>query len=275
MIHKLILIFLIAAFSSGGFAQVPTTPLKLAQPSSKLTSKQASETETPVIYEKYSWTCMIFAVKRSWVDVNIQMFSTSDFNRCNEKRFAPVTNASVRAQLLLLHPDAEFRKHGPYFQLADTDSASTNHGYVDVGKLKFSLVGEANFSFLDILKDVSAYQQVMRGNYTYLPFRTTGTLNLIWFEGSPLYELIAPNGKHYTMMSGSYVLRDDKFGINLDNLGNFLNLPKGWRFEKRTSDKIFRVLGREIGGEDQKTVIDELGNLYIYNENFRSENISR
>ena len=80
---------------------------------------------------------------------------------------------------------------------------------------------------------------------------------------------------HYTMMAGSHILRNDKFGINLDNLGSFLNLPNGWRFEKRTSDKIFRVFRTELGGREQRTVIDELGNLYMYNEHFSSENISK
>ena len=275
MILRLILTVLIATFSGVGFAQAPEKSVKPLQQSSAPASKQEPEPETRVFYEKYSSMCMIFAVDRSWFEVTMHLLSTLDLNRCDDKRFAAVTSDSARAQLLLLYPSAEFRLHGPYFQLADIDVTSVSQSYVDVGKLKFSLVGEAKFSILDLLKDISVYQQVRKGNYTYLPFRTAGTVNLLWFEGSTIYELIAPNGMHYTMMAGSHILRNDKFGINLNNLGNFLNLPKGWRFEKRTSDKIFRVFRTELGGQEQKTVIDELGNLYIYNENFSSENISK
>ncbi|MEI8400342.1 MAG: hypothetical protein WCG12_06015 [Alcaligenaceae bacterium] len=275
MILRLILTVLIAAFSGIGFAQAPEISVKPLQQSSTSVPKQMPEPETRVFYEKYSSTCMIFAVDRSWFHVTMYLLSTLDLNRCDEKRFAAMTNDSARAQLLLLYPSAEFRLHGPYFQLADLDVTSASHSYVDVGKLKFSLIGEAKFNILDLLKDVSVYQQVRNGNYTYLPFRTVGTVNLLWFEGSTLYELIAPNGMHYTMMAGSHILRNDKFGINLNNLGSFLNLPKGWRFEKRTSDKIFRVFRTELGGREQTTVIDELGNLYIYNEHFKSENISK
>lgn len=275
MILRLILTVLIAAFSGIGFAQAPESSIKPLQQSSASVSRQAPDPETRVFYEKYSSMCMIFAVDRSWFEITMYLFSTLDLNRCDDKRFAAVTNDSARAQLLLLYPSAEFRLHGPYFQLADLDVTSVSHSYVDVGKLKFSLVGEAKFNIFDLLKDVSVYQQVKKGNYTYLPFRTTGTVNLLWFEGSTLYELISPNGLHYTMMAGSHILRNDKFGINLDNLGSFLNLPKGWRFEKRTSDKIFRVFRTELGGREQRTVIDELGNLYMYNEHFSSENISK
>ena len=275
MILRLILTVLTAAFSGIGFAQAPAMSVKPLQQSSGVVSRQAPQPETRVFYEKYSSTCMIFAVDHSWFDITMYLLSTLDLNRCDEKHFAAMTNDSARAQLLLLYPSAEFRLHGPYFQLADLDVTSVSHNYVDVGKLKFSLVGEAKFNIFDLLKDVSVYRQVRKGNYTYLPFRTAGTVNLLWFEGSTLYELIAPNGMRYTMMAGSHILRNDKFGINLNNLGSFLNLPKGWRFEKRTSDKIFRVFRTELGGREQRTVIDELGNLYMYNEHFSSENISK
>jgi hypothetical protein len=236
---------------------------------------QAPDAESGVSLKKSSSTCMVFAVDRSWLNVNFHFFSTRDLNLCDEKSFAPVTNESAKAQLLLLYPNAEFRTRGPYFQLADFDLSNVNKSYVDIGKLKFSLIGEAKFNILDILKNASGYQQVRKGNFTYLPTPTTGTVNLLWLEGSSLYELISPNGEHYTMTSGSYILRDENFGINLNNLGNFLNLPKGWRFEKRITDKIFRVYGRELGGEDQVSVIDELGNLYIANQNLSTENISK
>jgi hypothetical protein len=267
MIRRLILTGLIAVISGAGFAQVPTPSLKSLQQPSALSSNQDVEPETRVAYEKYSATCMIFALDRAWFEINIHLFSTHDLNQCDERRFAPVTNESARAQLRLIYPNAEFRVHGPYFQMADMDVTNANNVYVDVGKLKFSLVGEAKFNLLDAINDFSNYQQVRKGNYTYLPFRINGSLSLLWFEGSPLYELIAPDGTHYTMMSGSNILRNDKSGINLNNVGSFLNLPKGWRFEKRISDKIFRVFSSHLGGQEQECVIDELGNVYIHNEN--------
>jgi hypothetical protein len=276
MILRLILTVLIAAFSSACLAQGSVAPpIKPLQQSSASANKQEPESETRVSYDKHNSTCMIFAVNRSWFAVNIHVFSTHDLNQCDEKRFGPVTNESVRAQLLSLYPDAEFRVHGPYFQMADMDMTSANNSYVNIGKLKFSLTGDAKFNALDVLKDFSVYQQVIRGNYTYLPFRTTGSVSLLWFEGSALYELIAPNGVRYTMTSGSQILRNDKYGINLNNLGSFLNLPKGWRFEQRITDKIFRVFSTELGGQGQTSVIDELGNVYIYNQNSSLENVSK
>jgi hypothetical protein len=275
MILRLILAVLIAAFSNAGFAQLSVTPVKPLQQSFASAHKQELDSEIRVRYDKNSSTCMIFAVDRPWFSVNIHLFSTHDLNQCDERRFAPVTNESVRAQLLSLYPDAEFHLHGPYFQMADMDMASANNSYVNIGKLKFSLVGEAKFNAWDMIKDISAYQQVTRGNYTYLPFRTAGLVSLLWFEGSVLYELIGPNGVRYTMTSGSDILRNDKYGINLNNLGSFLNLPKGWRFEKRTTDKIFRMFSTALGGQGQTSVLDELGNVYIYNQNSSFENISK
>ena len=267
MILKLILIVLTAVCSGAGFAQILTTPAAPLQPSPVRTNEQDNKSEIRVAYEKYSLSCMIFAVEKSWIQLNIHLFSTHDLNECDEKRFAPVTNESARAQLLVIYPNAEYRVHGPYFQMADMDVSSANNVFVDVGKLKFSLMGDAVFNILDAIKDFSLYKQVMQGNFTYVPFRTTGSLSLLWFEGSSLYELIAPDGKRYTMMSGSHILRNGTLGINLDNVGSFLNLPEGWRFEKRISDKIFRIFSTQLGGQEQKCLLDELGNVYIHNVN--------
>jgi hypothetical protein len=274
MILKLILTGLIAAFSGAGFAQGLTSSVNPAQQSSTVASKQEVKLDVHVAPENVNSTCMIFALDLSWLRTTMHFFSTP-LNQCDEKRFATLTNDSVGAQLLLLYPDAKFRVQGPFFRMADLDLTNAGSNYVDVGKLKFSLVGEATFDLLDLLKDPSDYQKIREGNFTYLPFKTSGTVNLLWFEGATLYELIAPNGMHYTMIHGSNLLRNEKFGINLDNLGNFLNLPKGWRYEKRISDKIFRVFSRQLGGKEQYSLIDEIGNVYVHNVRYSSENISK
>jgi hypothetical protein len=274
MILRLILAGLIAAFSDSGFAQAPATSLKPAQQSYASAPKQEVEPNIHVAANKPSFTCMIFALDSSWFGINIHLFSTS-LSGCSEKSFAAVTNDSVRAQLMSLYPDAGFHVHGPYFQMADLDFSSASESYVSVGKLKFSLIGEAKLNVLGVLKDPSIYQKIRKGNFTYLPFKVNGTVNLLWFEGANLYELIAPDGIRYTMIHGSHNLRNEKFRINLNNLGNLLNLPNGWRFEKRISDKIFRVFSRRLGGQEQSLLTDELGNIYIHNHDNSSEDISK
>ena len=267
MILRLIVIILLAVCSGAGFAQVPTASGKpLSQASASIPTKQSGPTSLNDD-EKDVAFCMIFAWDRSWFDLRLHLFSTVDLNQCDAKRIAPITNESARSQMQLLYPNAEFRVHGRYFQMADISVTRLSHSHVDVGKLKFSLIGEARFNLLDALKDLSVYLQLRRGNFTYIPFRTDGTVNLLWFEGSSVYELIAPDGTRYTMMSTSEALKTNKFGISLDTLGNFLNLPKGWRFERRTIDKIFRVAAADLGGQGQSCVTDELGNIYIHNDN--------
>jgi hypothetical protein len=274
MILRLFLTGLIAAFSASGFTQEPTSSVKPAQNSSFVASKTEIRSDTQVAPENDRSTCMIFALEPSWFRITMHLFSTP-LNRCDDKSFSALTNDSVGAQLTLLYPDAKFRMQGPFFRMADLDLTTASKSYVDVGKLKFSQVGEATFNLLDVLKDPSVYQKIREGNFTYLPFKTSGTLNLLWFEGATLYELIIPDGTRYTMIHGSHLLRDDNVEINLNNLGDFLNLPKGWRYEKRTSDKVFRVLSRQLGGQEQNYLIDEIGNVYVHNIRFSSENISK
>ncbi|MEI8401167.1 MAG: hypothetical protein WCG12_10215 [Alcaligenaceae bacterium] len=274
MILRLMLAGLLAAFSSAGFTQVPTNSVKPAQKSASVASKQEVKSDLHVVPENDGSTCMIFALDPSWFRIKVHFFSTP-LSQCDEKRFAALTNDSVGAQLMLLYPEAKFRLQGPLFRLADLDLTSAVNSDVDVGKLKFSLFGQVTFNLLDLLKDPSAYQKIREGNLTYLPFKTSGTANLLWSKGATLYELIAPNGRHYTMIYGSHLLRNDKFGINLNNLGTFLNLPQGWRFEKRISDKIFRVFTRQLAGEEQNSLIDEIGNIYVHNIHFSSEDISK
>ena len=66
----------------------------------------------------------------------------------------------------------------------------------------------------------------------------------VFRAGSPVHELIAPNGSVYAMQSAS-LLKDPNLAEQLPNLGERLQMPDGWPYRIRTPDQDLVVQARD------------------------------
>ena len=80
----------------------------------------------------------------------------------------------------------------------------------------------------------------------------------VFRAGSPVHELIAPNGSVYAMQSAS-LIKDPNLTEQLPNLGERLQMPDGWTYRVRTLDQDLVVQARDGVAH---VVLDEFENNY-------------
>jgi len=266
MSFKIILMVLITIFLAPSFAENQRgTSNAGSQTSIGNWTSQIPENQA-VIDKNNFLTCIIFVLERRWFQITVHLFSTRNDPKCNTSGFDQYITSTAEAQFRTLYPDANyFRTRGPYFQMASLDLSQEHDEYISVGKLRFYPTGTGNYTIFDGLKDFSSYTRVLNGNFSYIPFHFQNDMNLMWFPGEQLHELVAPDGTKFTMILASYITIDDKLPPNLKSLGSDLQLPQGWQFRRRTSEKLFRVFSWRLASFQHKWVMDELGNLYVSN----------
>jgi hypothetical protein len=213
---------------------------------------------------KLSTTCEFFTLEFNLLSTVIKTWSTYDLSTCTEEEFAPFTSTSVRAQVESLTPVASVALGGPYYQMADVNMSKVGTKFVEVGKLKFAMNGVGRFDLIDGLKQPEMFEYWWSKQFRFIPFRTMQDLELIWFKGSEVYELIAKSGETYLMALGTQVFMDYlHHPTDHSNFLIFLNLPEGWRFRKRILEADHIVFVNSDEGYKYARVMDQLGNVYV------------
>merc|ERR1712232_821821 len=85
-----------------------------------------------------------------------------------------------------------------------------------------------------------------------------------WNAGRPIYQLVDDQGCEYVMQSLSNTKNADLTIQNLENLGDVLALPTGWRFETSTPTEDISIIGVD-GTTD--VLQDDLDNSYSLKDN--------
>jgi hypothetical protein len=212
---------------------------------------------------KLSQSCEFFTVDFNLLSTEIKTWSTYDLSTCTAVEFSPFTSTSVRAQIESLTTVSSIGLGGPYFQMADVNMSRIGTKFVEVGKLKFAMSAIGRFNLIDGLKQYELFDYWWSKQFRFIPFRTRQDLELIWFRGSEVYELIAKSGESYLMVLGTQVFLDFQYHPDHSDYLIFLNLPEGWRFRKRILEADHIIFVNTEEGYKYARLMDQLGNVYV------------
>ena len=147
--------------------------------------------------------------------------------------------------------------------MADLDMSKVGTHFIDVGMLRFALSAVGKFDWLDALKQPASLKTWWSKQMRYIPFQTRQELELIWFKGSEIYELVSPTGEVYQMAWVTQAFMSRQGQINPSNLSDYLNLPVGWSFRIRTLSANNIIFVNQEAGFTNARIVDQLGNIYI------------
>ncbi len=218
--------------------------------------------------DKYSVTCLIYAYDKNYLtlSVDITIFSTYKINRCNPSAFIKTTAAGVKAQITNKLPTNFVINSGPHLQMMDFNNTPVENPYISIGTLNFSPTAKASLGLLDAIQHFHEWSSWIQNVQYYNPIKTIQDTDYTWFPHSKIYKLITDKNETYLMthLVASDLIMDEEDIENVsENLGEYMNLPKGWRYEITTLDKILQIKQRQYTHIQNYHLQDEFGNIYI------------
>jgi hypothetical protein len=96
----------------------------------------------------------------------------------------------------------------------------------------------------------------------YTPMANIAPLHFIYNPGSTVYELVSPKGNVFIMTSFTNYFNPKLSLTNLNELGNLLNLPPGWKFRSRVIDQIIS-LDATAPYYYSDVIFDDFQNFYV------------
>ncbi len=215
---------------------------------------------------KYAISCTIYIYHRRLFSVDISALSTYKINQCDPDTFRNTTAAAIRAQLSAFTPIDMVEMSGPQVQMMDKNTSVIDQPYISVGALNFSMISTSHIGIVQVVQHFSNWLKWRNHVTSYNPIRVQENVQYTWHPGSTVYTLTTDTGQTFLMSSFTPLdIRMDTADIDNDaaNLGKFLNLPTGWKYEARTLNKILFIRRNEIDGYRSSRLADEFGNVYI------------
>ena len=158
--------------------------------------------------------CEFLLIFDSWVDI----YNTSASAGCPQELFGALDTTEIAKA----HGAVAAQLNGPKYWAMDTQT-------VGFGEVKsFGGIDARYAATLPIASLGSG-----KGAAPYAPYVTQKSQSMIFKAGSPVYELIGPDGSVYVMNAyGDKVKGDDPA-----NLADQLDLPDGWQFRARALEQ--------------------------------------
>lgn len=229
--------------------------------------RQYLNTSNPSDYrDKYAVSCLIYSYYRHLINIEITIFSTYKVNRCNPASFLKNNASSVKAQLLNRIKSDYVILAGPHIQMMDFNNTPVENLFTPVGELNFSPIARAHLGIKDVFLHFREWGKWINSLQYYTPIKTVQDMDFTWYPNSTVYKLISDQNEVYlltNMVSNDYILRSEDVDEAAKNLGKYLNLPAGWRFEMSVLDKVLQVKQRQFDGNPTFHMQDEFGNLYV------------
>lgn len=193
----------------------------------------------------------------------LNIYSTYKVEKeCNEDNFRNLTLASMAAQLRTVGNTTYTVRGGYHRQLMSVNLSPVTAAYYEIGNIKFSPTGSVKLRLIDIIFNKSP---TLLGaiTATYTPFIVNTNLHYIWNIGEPVHQLVAPNGKKYLMYTYTNRIYPGMTRESLENLGQYLQLPPGWKYESFILDKTVTVRTTVLNNFEAISIFDELDNYYV------------
>jgi len=182
--------------------------------------------------------------------VNVRVFSTQGLSDCPQADWAQIDAGAIKAELGV----SQVNLNGPRTWTIDSFGGSMliDPTVQTFGPLKMRQAGAIDLTLAEALTLQTAY--TVRS--------ITRDSEFIFFAGRPVYELVDPSMRVFTMQSASQqttpLTQQD-----LPTLGARLTLPAGWTWRTRTLDTTLRV---KAANQRQNVVQDELSNTYLQSQ---------
>lgn len=188
--------------------------------------------------------CEYLVLKGTLPNLTGTVWNTYGLNDCPEALWKATDVAALKAELGAL----SIVLNGPRYWLIDRAQIYNPLGVRDFHGLKMRELTTLNIPLVDGVPKQLPYTEVTVNR------RTTFT----WKAGRTIHELLAPNGRRYTMQAYSQIVDPALQRGQLSALGSRLKLPAGWRYRNRVLKKDMPVTTY-----GHTTVLqDELQNTY-------------
>lgn len=218
--------------------------------------------------EKHFVSCLIYVYSKNWLtlSVDITIYSTYKINRCDPNLFIRTTAAGVKAQVMN-KVEADFViVSGPHIQMMDFNNTAVENRFIPIGDLNYSPIAVAHLNAWDFITHFHEWSKWIQTIQYYNPLKTRQDIDYTWFPKSKLYKIITDKNQTYVMtnlISEDLIQHEHDIGFVADNLGKYLNLPKGWRYEVSVLDKVLQVKQRQYSRIQSFHMQDEFGNIYM------------
>jgi len=267
------------SFSAWGQSQAPRmqhqvlpsheVPASKVEPPKVLNfaERQYLNTSNPSDYrDKYAISCLIYSYYRNFINIEITIFSTYKVNRCNPASFVKNNASGVKAQLLNRTKSDYVILSGPHIQMMDFNNTPVENLFTPVGELNYSPLAKAHLGIKDILLHFHEWGKWIKSLQYYTPIKTVQDMDFTWYPNSAIYKLITDKNEVFiltNLVSNDYILSKEDVDLAVKNLGQYLNLPKGWRFEMSVLEKVLQIKQNQFTGHPTSHLQDEFGNLYV------------
>ena len=189
--------------------------------------------------------CELIVVKRDGLSLQTTVYNTLGQNDCPADAWQAITASTAETQFDAL----KVALNGPRYWVLDgilASGATAKGETVTVGGLGFTARAVLDLSLFDLRSKPYQERAVNR------------TTQWIYNAGKPMFLLQGPDGAKYAMQSYAQIVDKTLTYDDLANLGERLNLPKGWSFAVSVpeTDITNPAAGQAI------VVQDELDNTY-------------
>ena len=231
--------------------------------------KQYLAPEGLVTYrDKYAVSCLVYVYSRNYftLSLDITVFSTYKINRCDPIAFIKTTAASVTAQVSNKLTVNFVVNSGPHIQMMDFNNTPVENPFISIGYLNYSPIAKAHLNIWNIAQDFYEWSIGRHTIQYYKPVQTVQDTDYTWFPNSKIYRLITDKNEEFLMTNliASDLIMDKEDIENVaDQLGQYMNLPKGWRYEVIVLDKVLQIQTRQFASVKRYHMQDEFGNIYI------------
>lgn len=191
--------------------------------------------------------CEVLYGKRHFLNLEVKVFNTQGLNLCPQDRWQALSKEAIAKQF-----DASFVKlNGPRYWMMDEVQAAgptVNNVKESFGGIEMNLRATVELGLL---------KQIL-GDKRFTPNQIIRTTNFVYKAGTPIYELISPDGEIYVMQSYSQIENPTLTMNDLPDLNKQLTLPKGWVYRSRVLDQNLSLIANGIA----YVIQDNLSNSY-------------
>lgn len=264
------------SFGAALYAQdlAPRLPINTSQASVRENPKPSSATPlvasvTPIETIEYNTSygsrfCMFAALRPSLTYYEVSIFSSFRSGDCSEEEYKKLSEASIMAQLRTTLNPQRIVKLGFHTNVASENLTARAVPYISVGASRFDHAGMVKINYLYYMYRYATSERFRMGvaRAAYTPMANIAPLHFIYNPGSTVYELVSPKGNVFIMTSFTNYFNPKLSLTNLNELGNLLNLPPGWKFRSRVIDQIIS-LDATAPYYYSDVIFDDFQNFYV------------
>ena len=248
------------------------TSAKTQDTSAAPSPEEQKETEKLVLNKTQVWeppvtsNCVLITFSLKYTGFEVIGFIDSPNLNCTASQYRKLSIPSVSAQLRTTKY-SPFRVLLPGIQIgtADITTRGFNEPFVSLGDTYFYPVTMTNITWLDMIKSfiVNRDTEIAAPGEAFYPYSVKENTYYRWNAGRKIYAIKTDKDEIYILTSYTNKL-PSLIGISsLDELGNTMKLPKGWKYEVLTLTK---VLERRISFKDPEEsfrLMDNYQNIYL------------